>query len=79
MGSHVPVESLAGRKVPATFCTFKIWHNRTSFAATDVPGSNHKPVLEITDIGKYTVNYSAFCAVSHIATATNHRVIASVH
>ena len=35
--------------------------------------------LEITEIGKCKLNYSAFCAVSHIAVATNRRVIASVH
>ena len=35
--------------------------------------------LEITKIEKYTVNYNIFCAVLHIAAATNRRVIASVH
>ena len=35
--------------------------------------------LEITDIEKYNVNCSTFCSVSHIAAATNRRVIASVH
>ena len=35
--------------------------------------------LEITGIGKFKLNYSPFCAISHIAAATNHRVIANVH
>ena len=35
--------------------------------------------LETNDIGKCKANNSPFCAVSHIAAATNSRVIASVH